>query len=135
MVACLGLKLYLSSKIKGNVLLDGKPVEGATLKRTVGFQKKIIDETISNSMGEFSFPEVIKFSLWGWLPHNPSVTQFILIWYKDIEYQAWGYQKGNYDDDGELFGRKMNLRCDLANENMLHKVSDFKSYKGICELV
>lgn len=67
-------------------------------------------------------------------PHNPSVGQFIKIYVDGNEYQAWGFGTGNYDVNGELGGKPMNLLCDLDSPKQTHKVNDLKNYVGICEL-
>jgi hypothetical protein len=130
-----GLKICVFSSVSGNVIEKGLPVPNVIISREYTWDSKDYIETIkTDKNGYFSFPEVYVRSMWVLFPHNPSVSQFIKIQVGNKEYQAWGYVKGNYDKDGELYGKKMNLVCDLNNDKILHKISSFKSYMGICKI-
>lgn len=131
----LGIKKCVFSAVEGRVVNDGVPVVNALIKRTYKWDdEKITDEIKTDENGYFSLPEKYESSLWTLFPHNPSVGQMINIYIDDKEYQAWGFRKGNYDVNGELDGKPMNLICDLNNQKKPHKINDFKSYLGICEV-
>jgi hypothetical protein len=50
------------------------------------------------------------------LPHEPFVTQTILIKYGGKRYEAWLSDKGGYDENDELDERPISLRCRLEAE-------------------
>ena len=131
-----GKQVCVFSAVEGTVLQDGKPVRDALVKRSYKWDgEDVIDQQTTDEDGRFSFPEANEKSLMAIFPHNPAVTQFIKFVVDDTEYLAWGYVKGNYDVNGELEGRAMNLKCDLNSPEATHKLTSFKSYGGICELL
>jgi hypothetical protein len=131
----LGIKKCVFSAVEGRVIENGVPVVNAIIKRTYKWDgDKISDEIKTDENGYFSLPAKHESSLWTLFPHNPSVGQMINIHVGDNEYQAWGFRKGNYDVNGELDGKPMNLLCDLNNPKESHKINEFKSYLGICTI-
>ncbi len=62
------------------------------------------------------------------LPHEPVIFQKITIQYKGHKYIAWQHTKHNYDDLGELKGKRLIMNCELSNE-----VKDDGVYFGICK--
>jgi hypothetical protein len=132
----LGMKKCVFSAVEGIVVDDGVPVVNALIKRTYTWDSDdFTDEIKTDKNGYFSLPEKHESSLWTIFPHNPSVGQLITIHIDDKEYQAWGFRKGNFDVNGELDGKPMNLACDLNNPKESHKVNDYKSYLGICKII
>lgn len=87
------------------------PIKSVTIKRRYTWGgEDIIDETKTNNKGEFNLPAIYEISL-------------------------WGYQKGNYEEDGKLDGKQINMICDIKNEKKLHKANSYKNYMGICKTV
>jgi hypothetical protein len=131
----LGIKKCVFSAVEGRVVNKGVPVANALIKRTYKWNdEKITDEIKTDENGYFSLPEKYENSIWTLFPHNPSVGQLINIHIGDEKYQAWGYRKGNYDVNGELDGKPMNLLCDLDSPKEKYKVNNLKDYVGICQL-
>jgi len=62
------------------------------------------------------------------LPHEPVIFQKITIQYKAHKYIAWQHTKHNYDDLGELKGKRLIMNCELSNE-----LKDDGVYFGICK--
>lgn len=128
-------KLCVFSTVEGTVLKDGEPVMGAVITRTYSWKDEDISEEVStDKSGHFKFNAAYQHSFWSWLPHNPSILQFIKIKIDNEEYQAWGYQKGNYDENGELAGKNMKLKCELTHPESKQPATDIKNFVGICEL-
>ena len=51
--------------------------------------------------GRFYFPAIMGSSFWaGVLPHEPVITQAIVIRRENEEYEAWRFSKHNYREDG-----------------------------------
>ena len=126
-------KMVLFSALQGKVLLAGKPVAGATVEREFVWGWK--DETgrdsaITDGGGGFSLPPVVRNSVLGaLLPHEPSIRQTILIKHGGQTYKAWMFDKGNYDDNGELSGKPIVMTCRLETTPQRRG-----SVYGICEL-
>jgi hypothetical protein len=130
-----GKKVCVFSAVEGTIVRNGELITNATIKRTYTWDgQDITDEIKTDKNGFFSFPAQHESSVWAFFPHNPSIIQFINISIEDKEYQAWGFQKGNYDINGELDGKPMNLFCDLDTPKATHKVNEYKNYVGICVL-
>lgn len=126
-------QMFLFSEVKGVVLKQGVPVEGAVVeqeyrwawKDEVGHQ-----QTKTDADGKFGFPAVIRSSFFGsLLPHEPVVTQTISIKHDGNVFKAWMLDKGNYKENGELNGRAISLYCEL-DEPLSHKGDVY----GICQL-
>mgnify|MGYP000001615227 CR=1 FL=1 len=128
-------RMVLFSAVSGKVLQDGKAVAGATVEREFRWAWK--DETGTDSAttgngGEFAFPKVERSSLLGsLLPHEPVVRQSLTIKVNGKAYEAWLLNKHNYDDNGEVEGKKpLRLVCRLEAAPARHA----GGYYGICEL-
>jgi hypothetical protein len=131
-----GMKLCVFSSVKGTVLKDGQPIKNALVKRTYKWNgESFTDQQTTNEIGQFAFPDAFQKSLMTFFPHNPAVTQLIKIHVDNTEYQAWGFQKGNYDVNGELNGKALQLKCELNNPEQPHNINPLKSYIGFCELI
>jgi hypothetical protein len=126
-------KLYLFSEVHGIVKQKGAAIEGAVIEREYvwGWKNKTYrDQTITNALGEFSFPEATEVSLWASLvPHEPIIKQTILIKHKEKTYKAWLFDKENYKSNSELNGRAISLLCDLDAQT-----TNKGAIYGICEL-
>lgn len=125
-------KMCLFSAVKGVVLFHGKPVQGAIIERSYKWAWKDqsgSDSATSDAQGAFFLPVIWGRSLLGsLLPHEPFVRQTILINYGGRSYEAWLSDKRGYEQNDELEGRPISLRCRLEAEPARHgKVF------GICE--
>lgn len=128
-------KMVLFSAVSGKVLQDGKPVPGATVEREFRWAWK--DETGTDAAttgagGEFSFPKIERSSFLGsLLPHEPVVRQSLTIKVNGKSYEGWLLNKHNYDDNGEVEGKKpLRLVCRLEAAPARHP----GGYYGICEV-
>jgi len=126
-------KMYLFSEITGVVVKSSAPVQDATVEQEYRWAWK--DETgkeqvKTDSQGNFSFPAIVRNSFFGsLLPHEPMIRQTLLIKHEGQVYKAWMFDKGNYDQNGELKGKPISLYCDL-DEPLSHKGDVY----GICQL-
>lgn len=110
----------LFSKVSGTVLKDGMPLIGVPLRRAFNWrwgQEKGTDQAITNSSGEFQFPQISRESISASIPHEPVIGQFIYIDYEGEAYIAWQMLKRDYSVNGELNGKPINLVCELTREN------------------
>lgn len=125
--------LYLFSEVTGVVTIDGKPVAGAEVQQIYIWKSdEVINRTLTDEEGRYSFPEVTKTSfIWSWLPHEPFISQRVNILQAGETHKGWFYSKHDYDKNGELKGRPINLRCDLINPTKAHPETE---YFGLCTL-
>jgi hypothetical protein len=124
--------MYLFSEVKGVVIKNGIPVEGAVVEQEFrwGWKEEVgLVQTKTDSEGKFGFPAVIRNSFFGsLLPHEPMVTQTIIIKCAGNAYKAWMFDKGDYKDRSELNGKAISLYCELE-EPLSHKGGVY----GICQ--
>ncbi|GLQ97849.1 carboxypeptidase-like regulatory domain-containing protein [Dyella mobilis] len=126
-------QLVLFSEVRGTVLIDGRPVQGAELVETAAWSgnKRALQRTVTDENGAFSLPAIKHpAGLRRIITAAPTVWQEIFINYQGVQYVAWKYGKLNYDINGELDGRPINLLCELTNP----PTKDGSRY-GICKLV
>lgn len=112
-------KRVIFSEVKGVVVHEGKPVEGAEIERSfhLATGEKGADQTRTDASGRFSFKRITKSpGLLGLLPHEPVIGQNIVIKVGGKQYMAWQFVKHDYEDNGELDGKPLDLICDLATE-------------------
>ncbi|MEZ5578865.1 MAG: DUF6795 domain-containing protein [Candidatus Competibacteraceae bacterium] len=113
-------KLYLFSEVNGLVLSKGQPIPNVEVERIYNWGWKDItkQETVmTDQEGRFHFDSISESSFFGSIvPHEPVITQKILIHYQGEDYKAWMYTKHNYEENGELNGKPIRLACDLNSE-------------------
>jgi hypothetical protein len=135
-MGALGQELVLFSPVTGVVVDGGKPVAGAKVTRSVKWKDSHeVDEVVTTAAGEFQFAaKSVRSMMWSLIPHNPVVMQTITIQAGDKTYEAWEYQKGNYEMNSEADGKTVDMLCDLQNEPRSHAINQLFSYWGICTL-
>lgn len=123
----------LFSEVNGVVLSEGKPVDGAEVDQYYKWEnsdkssRKVVK---TDSAGRFSFAAVLDNSLFtSLLPSNPVIQQKIYIRHDGQEYEAYLFMKKNYDNNGELDGKPLDLVCELNNEP-----SRDGGFYGVCTL-
>jgi hypothetical protein len=107
-------------EVRGVVTDRGKPIEGAEIERSFHAamqDEKGLDLTRTDVSGHFLFKKITKSSsLLSMLPHEPVIGQNIIIKVGGKEYMAWQYVKHDYDDNGELNGKPIDIICDIASD-------------------
>jgi hypothetical protein len=134
-VNAMGWKKILFSNVRGVVLIRGTPVKDALVTRWFEFgftEESKTDTATTNGNGEFAFPEISRISLLASIaPAQPDVPQKISITHGGKEYMAWLFTKKNYDANGELRGKPIELVCELTNERIYDETT---RVSGICRL-
>lgn len=123
---CLGIGMpllsnwVLCSEITGQVLMRGKPVAGASVRREYDWawgNRKATDEAKTDADGHFSLPEITGRSISGaLLPHQPHIHQVITVVVGVQDYPAWVFDKLDYDRNSETAGKPAALKCELTTE-------------------
>lgn len=128
----LGRKVWLFSETSGVVTRGGEPVAGVEVERAWqwnGDRKSTTTRTGPD--GRFRFPAVTDRSLSSFLPGEVVIDQEITLRHDGSDYLAWQTAKRNYDENGELDGRPLELRCDLDAEPKVKEIG-FKVIRGLC---
>ncbi len=113
-------KYVLFSPVSGKVVLAGKPVAGATVKRWYrgGYSdKEGTETTTTDASGSFSFGQVTFSSIMaGFMPHEAVITQKIFVVINGSETLIYATVKRNYDVNGEYGGQALNFVFDPSAE-------------------
>jgi len=126
-------KICLFSDTRGQVILGGKPVEGATIKRSVVWKsQKLEDTAVTDKEGNFHFNAKFTNSLSKFMPVEAVITQNIIIHHNSNEYEGWKTNKRDFEENSELNGKVLNLVCDLSQESTV-KEEGAQVIKGLCQ--
>jgi hypothetical protein len=113
-------KYVLFSPVSGKIVLAGKPVANATVKRWYrgGYSdKEGTDTTTTDASGSFSFPTVTFSSIMaGFVPHEAVITQKIFVVINGTETLIYATVKRNYDNNGEYGGQPLSFVFDPTAE-------------------
>jgi len=102
-MAGIGFKICLASQMKGTVTFQGSPVSGEKVTRTVLYNnKEWVDETTTDTNGQFSFDSLYERSVWKHSPFEVLISQDIKIDYKGETHEGIRISKRNFADQGEL---------------------------------
>ena len=116
-------KLCLFSAISGVITLDGKPVAGALIQRTVDkahTHGEVTDETTTDADGYFEMPSVWDRSLIGKvLPMEFAVHQEVLVRVDETQYKIWSGVKRKPEENAESKGKPLIVQCELNGEEKI----------------
>ena len=110
----------LFSEVRGEVLLDGKPLAGVEVLQWCNDGREWNRTVLTDDNGKFHFKKITRFSMYPnpwFFPESPiDVVQLITIKYEKEKYKAWLFSKEDYLNNTELNGNPFYLVCDLSNE-------------------
>lgn len=112
-------KVCVFSEVKAQLLLDGKPVSGATVTRIWNWDKRASDSTVTDVNGNFSFPAVHQRSIKPLLPLEITITQQLSTTLDGKDFILWRGAKRDGEEQSELDGAPFSLTCELTNEERL----------------
>ena len=116
-------KVCLFSEMSGVVKLDGKPVAGVRLVRTVNLSTDITDETVTDSEGRFHFPAAYEKTVTKYLPQEFVSNQEITAHFNNKQYRMWSAVKRTPEENSESRGKPLVVTCNLDGEETLIKVN------------
>jgi len=139
-------KIYVFSEMNGTVLDNGKPVEGAILKRRGDhYNDKVYEGTTSTDKeGKFHFAAISTWSLRP-LMWETVIDQDIVISYEGKEYLGWRSYKRNPHQRGELVNEEdrssQPINCsfnleddDVQNQRIGLGGISYRVIEGLCKL-
>ena len=130
--------IHVFSPVTGVVTLNGEPVEGAEIVRTADHEEdKIYTDSVKSDIeGKFSFNDISTFSLRP-IMLGTIIRQKIIIKHNGYEYLAWRTVKHSNHKYGELNDKdnpepiKLNLRCELTDDQSKKRIVNLKYLNGI----
>lgn len=109
------------SEVRGVLLFKGQPAAGATIKRQVEYRTRDSDQTTADAAGVFSLPALYQRSAAKFLPAEFVAAQSLVVEYQGQEFRIWSNTKRRSEENAELGGRALDLRCELTDELQLHR--------------
>jgi len=139
-------KIYVFSEMNGTVLDNGKPVEGAILKRRGDhYNDKVYEDTTSTDKeGKFHFAAISTWSLRP-LMWETVIKQDIMIYHDGKEHIGWSAFKQNTHQRGELVDEEDKnatpINCvfhldqdDSKKQKIELSEYSYRSIRGLCEI-
>lgn len=119
--------VHLSPQVYGVITNSGEPVAGIKVFRglTYGDDKELIDETLTDEQGRFSFSEKnIRSRKPGSMFDESRVRQLIDVDYQGKQFLLWGTIMIGIEPNAALSEKLSQLSCDLNNSE---EYFEFKS--------
>ena len=109
-------EVHLSPEVKGVVLLNGHPVAGAQVVRTLDYDQEYREELVTGEDGTFYFPEKnIQSSRPNKLMDETRVRQIVTVNYQGEKYLLWYATPGTIHWRTGIAKRLSSMRCELTN--------------------
>lgn len=108
-------EVHLSPEVKGSITMDGTPVEGARVYRTLDYDKEYFDEVRTDSRGRFNFPEKnIRSDRPAKVLDETRVRQVIGALVDGKKYLLWYHTPGGITVRSAVTNRLASLHCELT---------------------
>lgn len=126
-------KIVYCSPIQGQLLLNGKPLAGVQVTRTLysgGFAgNQNIDYATSDAQGRYQFPELSERRLFrpDLLSANPSVGLHLELKHQGALYNIWSNAKQNFQIGGETGRPVIEIESDISKFEDLGSVRSIDS--------
>ncbi len=109
--------VHLCPEVKGQILLEGKPLAGVEITRSLIFwdEDPRTDTATTDSNGKFSFPEVnIRSKKPGDMFVQERTEQDIIAEYRGVKHTLWVSTLHGYEKRNEYAKKLGSLICDLS---------------------
>ena len=117
-------KVCTFSSVRATVTYEGEPVKGAKVTRLTDWNTPSTDMTTTNENGYFELPSLYERSISRVvLPIQFAVSQVITVEYNGQSNEIWVNTKMKPEENSELGGIPINLKCELSNEMKTYRVS------------
>ena len=116
--------VHLSPEVHGVITNNGEPVVGLKVFRglTYGDDKELIDDTLTDNKGRFSFAEKnIRSRKPGSMFDESRIRQVIFTKAENKDYMLWYTQAIGIEPNKALTERMKKLHCDLTNSEEEHE--------------
>jgi len=117
------MKVCVFSAVKARLTKNGEPLKGATVIRRWEWQQAREDRTTTDDEGSFTFPAVFESSVTRLLPVELVIGQALEVVNGDEKTLIWSFAKRKPEENSELKGRSIILRCELTEERKARRES------------
>ncbi|WOX04012.1 DUF6795 domain-containing protein [Microbulbifer pacificus] len=118
-------KAYTFSEMRLEITCQGVPAVGAVVKRRIRWQKELTDEFTADSSGVVVLPQVRERSIMQFTPSEFVASQVLVVQFSNQEFKIWINAKRRPQNNSELDGNPMTMKCELSDEQRL--VTDFRN--------
>ena len=109
-------EVHLSPEVNGIVMLNGSPVAGAQVVRTLDYGQEYREETVTGEDGAFHFPEKnIQSTRPDKLMDETRVRQIVTVNFQGEKYLLWYATPGTIHWRTGIANRLSSMRCELTN--------------------
>ena len=114
-------KACVFSCVKARLLLNGKPVAHAKVRREWNWNKPNSDESTTDEQGYVTFPAVFESSISRLLPIEIAISQRLLVEVNGAFKEFWLNDKREPGENEEYYGAAFDVVCELTDEEKLIK--------------
>lgn len=118
-------KTCVFSEVRARLVLNGKPIVGATVTRQWNWNKKRTDESVTDENGFVHFPAIFESSVARLLPTELVIGQQLSVEINGATKVFWANGKREPEENAEYGGASFNVVCELSEEEVL--IEDYGS--------
>ncbi|OEY70918.1 hypothetical protein BI198_03090 [Rheinheimera salexigens] len=119
--------VHLSPEIKGKIMLNGKPLAGVTIYRSMDYHHEYVDSTISLDDGAFNLPmKNIKSRLPGNKLDQSTLRLVISTEYLGKEYLIWYSTTPSIEPHQSYIEKLAEVNCDLTSPELIHEFINYE---------
>lgn len=131
----LGLgKTCVFSSVKARLLLNGKPVAHAKVRREWNWNKPNSDESTTDEQGYVTFPAVFESSISRMLPVEIVISQQLSVQINGKDKDFWISSKREPEENAEYGGSSIDITCELTNDEQLIEEYGISKILTVCHL-
>ena len=112
-------KTCVFSSVKAHLLLNGKPVAHAKVRREWNWNKPNSDESTTDAQGYVTFPAVFESSISRLLPIEIAISQRLLVKVNGAFKEFWLNDKREPGENEEYRGAPFDVVCELTDAEKL----------------
>ena len=114
-------EVHLSPEVNGIVTLNGTPIKGAQVVRTLDYDQEYREERVTGADGRFDFPEKnIVSARPNKMLDETRVRQIITVNYEGTKYLLWYATPGTIKWRTGIANKLAAMRCELTNSEIEH---------------
>lgn len=125
-------KTCVFSAVRAQLTMRGEPVKNATIIRRWEWKDTKEDRTKTDDNGFFELPAVFESSITRMLPIEIVIGQELFVVLDDEEKKFWANAKRSADENSELKGRPISLKCELTDP--MKVLGSFGLMQTLCSL-
>lgn len=127
-------KTCVFSSVKARLLINGKPVANAKVRREWEWNKPGSDESMTDENGVVMFKAVYESSVTRLLPLETVISQILSVWINGEKKDFWISSKREPEENSEYGGKNIDITCELSNKEKLIEEYGISKILTLCTL-